>query len=86
MSLTIKDNLSEAQKGQKLVKELMADLYYHQISDEGEAYNKAIMNAYGSVCKALMDIETAQNASIQPIKLNGGKNDTSQNRRTGKGV
>jgi hypothetical protein len=70
----VKDTLSEAQKGQKLVKELMADLYYYQIADEGSEYNLAVQNAYGSVCRALMDIETAQNASInnKPKHLNSG--------------
>jgi len=74
MSLFIKDTLSEAQKGAKLVKELLSELYYSSIDDEGENYNKAVANAYGSVCRALMDIETCQNASInnKPKHLNSG--------------
>ena len=65
------DTLSEAQKGAKLVKELMADLYYHYIEDEGEEYNKAVANAYGDACKLLMSIETCQNASVQKLNSNG---------------
>jgi len=75
MSLFIKDTLSEAQKGAKLVKELMADLYYHQISDEGELYNSSLRLAYGSAIKLLMDIETCMNASVQKLNKSesGGK-------------
>lgn len=64
-----RDILSEAQKGSKLVKELLEEMYQTIIQDEGEDYNKAVALAYGSAIKLVMDIETAQDAQ----QLKGGK-------------
>jgi len=71
MSLFIKDTLSEAQKGAKLVKELLAGLTFNQIQDEGESYNLSVKRAFLTSCNLLQDIETCQNASVQKLNLNG---------------
>lgn len=74
MAFTPKDNLSESYNGQKLVKELLGELYNNQIADEGDEYNKQLTLAYGSVCRALMDLESCQNIWVNMhLNLNGGK-------------
>lgn len=73
IAILTQDFLSEVHKGAKLVKELLEEKYFNQIPDEGAEYNSAVRRAFLSAGALLNDIETAQNASIQPIKLNGNK-------------
>jgi len=74
MAFLFKDNLTEAHKGAKLVKELLEDLYLHQLPEDGDEYNKALINTYADSIRLVMSLEQTQNAQIQPIKLKEVKN------------